>query len=303
MSLCCQKVCQSLIEFFPLDKHRTQHWARLSSHLAVFWTHQNKQRGSTQNRQERRCYWPLKIPPRVTQKCHAPWHLTALFPCSSHVVISLMPSSYMCVFSSLCIPVHLGLHNGLHRDPTGGKWKSCVHGGGPRAAAGCVTGQCPLYLPSHPSLPHSYSIYFMTHRTTLGRLFSEFEGFFFLFSMFFNVLTLHYWSGCCSSRSSINLYYPGGKCGWQSPWLQSNNIYINHTERWFKQTVVHLAEKKFPFLLCPPVFLPTVRHLFCFVGSSELSLQLQLQRHQFPEFPTDTHRLWDARVPLATRWW
>lgn len=152
---------------------------------------------------------------------------------------------------------------------------------------------------SHPCGTHSCSIYFMTYRTALRRLLSGCEFFFF---NVFQCSYFAYWSGCRSSRSSINLYYPGGKYGWQSPWLQSNNTHINHTERWFKQTTVELGKKKSPFLLCPPVFLPPVRHLFCFIGSSELSLQLQFQRHQFPEFPTDTHRLWDARVPLTARW-
>lgn len=231
----------------------------------------------------------------------------------------------VCVFSSLCVPLHLGLHNGLHWDPSGGKWKSCVHSSGPRAAAGCVTGQC-----SHPCVNCSYAIYLMTYRTALGRLLTD--SVFFFFPMFFNVPTLHNWSGCLSSLSSINLYYPGGKYGWQSPWLQSNNIGINHTEGWFKQTTVHLAEKKLTFfsasssfessicclsaplllnishvccvwilIFLRPVFPPTVRHLLCFIGSSQLSLQLQFQRHQLPEFPTDAHRLWDARVPLAAR--
>lgn len=137
------------------------------------------------------------------------------------------------MFSSLCIPLHPGLYYGLHWDPTGGEWKSCVYGSGPRAAAGCVTGQCPLYEPRvliFVSLIHI--AYILSYRTAIGRLLSDCE----FFSMFFNVPTLHYWSGCRSSRSLINLYYPGGKYGWQSPWLQSNNTHINHKERWFKQT-------------------------------------------------------------------
>lgn len=45
--------------------------------------------------------------------------------------------------------------------------------------------------------------------------------------------TLRYRSSCLSSLISINLYYPGGKYGWQSAWLQSNNTLTIHTHRLF----------------------------------------------------------------------
>lgn len=45
------------------------------------------------------------------------------------------------VFYSLCFPLHPGLHDGLHWDPTGGQREPGVHSGGPWAAAGCLTGQ------------------------------------------------------------------------------------------------------------------------------------------------------------------
>lgn len=43
---------------------------------------------------------------------------------------------------SLRVPLHPGLHDGLHRDPPGGEREPGVHGGGAGAAAGGVTGQC-----------------------------------------------------------------------------------------------------------------------------------------------------------------
>lgn len=126
------------------------------------------------------------MPPRVMLKCHTMWHLTGSLSCTTHVVILLVAHSYFCVSSSLRIPLHPGLHNGLHWDPTGGKWKSGVHGSGPGAAAGGVTGQCPLHRHRVLILCVNWSrgIYFRTCRTTLGWLFTDCGAYFQCFSMF-----------------------------------------------------------------------------------------------------------------------
>lgn len=46
-----------------------------------------------------------------------------------------------CCLCSLCVSLHPGLHDRLHRDPTGGQWQPRVHSRGPRATVGCFTGQ------------------------------------------------------------------------------------------------------------------------------------------------------------------
>lgn len=43
---------------------------------------------------------------------------------------------------SLRVPLHPGLHDGLHRDPPGGEREPGVHSSGAGAAAGGITGQC-----------------------------------------------------------------------------------------------------------------------------------------------------------------
>ena len=47
------------------------------------------------------------------------------------------PCSMACVSSacSVCVPIHPGVHDGLHRNPAGCQRQPGVHGSGPRADA------------------------------------------------------------------------------------------------------------------------------------------------------------------------
>lgn len=58
-----------------------------------------------------------------------------------------------------------------------------------------------------------------------------------------------------------------------------------------------------PLHVLPVFFFTPVGHLFSFHGSDEFSVELQLERHQLPEFTPDAHQLRDARVPLAAWRW